>query len=206
MQQKTPTIQIQFNDPSWKRVPSYMMGETSQANDVWYDPEGIYLSYQEDSVTTMNAGILMKELDLDFNALQTKQDALRELYRQRFAEDGLELIDFQISQQAYNNAIPVIVSVIAKESLPGESTSFFASITVFPATMKAYDNDWPAEIAMWTQEDRNDAGTREKYVRQKDGTGNPFDSMYDNQFVFHALSKLRQKLENVSKNIRVTYS
>jgi hypothetical protein len=58
-------------------------------------------------------------------------------------------------------------------------------------TVPSNDESGAIVMTVWSQEDKDDARIREKYIMREFGQlVDPYDSKFDDRFVFHALSKL----------------
>ena len=160
-------------------------------NGTFYDYEGIFLSIHQDFMPVSSLG---------------NMDELREIYKAKYSNIGpMDILDLSVTKTSCG--CPAVV-FLAKESLPGKPTAYFGCITV-----SLDDENNALTIVLWTQEDEKDNGVRDKHVMggyphdndtSQSQVSDPLDSMYDDVFVFHALSMLRRRLYSLPHALSIS--
>lgn len=128
-------------------------------------------------------------------------DKLLEIYRQRYSGKGMKIMEVKTGYTA--EGLP-FVSAVGLEMLDSKPAAFFGSLTIFTANHATGSNDSAIELLLWSQEDKMDAGIREK-CNDIEGVGtDPYSSVHDDVFVFHALSRLRRALGSIPSQIMLS--
>ena len=128
-------------------------------------------------------------------------DKLYEIYRQRYSGQGVELLELKTG---YTTDGLFFASVVGVESLDAKPTAFFGSFTIFSTPQTP--GSGTIEFLLWSQEDKRDVGIREQYFRkeaEQSSVTDPYSRIYDDVFVFHALSRLRRTLNGIPKQVKV---
>jgi hypothetical protein len=194
-------MRIKFNDNNeWAQIPAHLVDGV----ETYHDYEGVFLSIQYiNDADDINLGFLLH----DAAASLSNYNKLRDLYQSKYCNTGLEMIEFKID--ATSNGHPCIV-FLGQEKRMGEPTAYFASVTIaslgyedettMPTSASASASA-AFVLTLWAQEDRADVGVRERYAVFDDG--DPLSRAHDDLFVFHALSKLRRRLDHLPKSVEI---
>ena len=176
---------------NWLPVPSDKRAD----NTVFFEAEeGVFLSTKSDDHRTDTP-------DIVHCASFKNTDKLLEIYRQRYSGQGMEMLEVKTG---FTPEGLHFVSAVGLEALESKPTAFFGSLTIFIGNQASVTDDSSIELLLWSQEDKMDAGIREKCADIKGVETDPYSRVYDDAFVFHALSRLRRALDSIPSQVALS--
>lgn len=178
-------MRIQLEDPQWQIVDS----------DICLHTEGVFLSPIRTNDIKLNAAVSAIMLN--------DRKALQDLFFDKQAQ--VEILECNIGSELADGYW--LLSFLGKETRPEYPTEYFAFVVIASCGFRS--KSVPTVLSLWAPEDKMDSEVREMYVRETVGKENmqcdPYARQFDNLFVFHALSKLRARLDQLPNYIRVVW-